>query len=49
VLVARCISGGRVSVVGLRLPEDEEAAVALTRWQAFRRRLAEIWASVAGV
>ena len=24
VLVARSISGGRVSVVGLRLPEDEE-------------------------
>jgi cell volume regulation protein A len=49
VLVARSISGGRVSVIGLRLPEDEEAAVALTRWQAFRRKLAEIWASVAGV
>ena len=31
VLVARSISGGRVSVVGLRLPEDEEAAVPLTR------------------
>jgi cell volume regulation protein A len=49
VLVARSISGGRVSVVGLRLPEDEEAAVPLTRAQKFRRKLAEIWSSVAGV
>ena len=43
VLVARSISGGRVNVVGLRLPEDEEAAVPLTRRQKFRRKLAEIW------
>ena len=49
VLVARSISGGRVNVVGLRLPEDEEAAVPLTRRQKFRRKLAEIWSSVAGV
>ncbi|MEH2493668.1 cell volume regulation protein A [Bradyrhizobium sp. AZCC 1678] len=49
VLVARSISGGRVNVVGLRLPEDEEAAVPLTRRQAFRRKLADIWSSVAGV
>ena len=49
VLVARSISGGRVSVVGLRLPEDEEEVAPLTRWQAFRRKLADIWASVAGV
>jgi len=49
VLVARSISGGRVNVVGLRLPEDEEQAAPLTRWQAFRRKLAEIWSSVAGV
>ena len=28
VLVARSISGGRVNVVGLRLPEEEEEAVA---------------------
>jgi potassium/hydrogen antiporter len=49
VLVARSISGGRVNVIGLRLPEDEEAAVPLTRVQAFRRKLAEIWSSVAGV
>jgi len=49
VLVARSISGGRVSVVGLRLPEDEEAAVPLTRRQKFKRKLADIWSSVAGV
>jgi cell volume regulation protein A len=49
VLVARSISGGRVSVVGLRLPEDEEKVVPLTRVQKFRRKLAEIWSSVAGV
>jgi cell volume regulation protein A len=49
VLVARSISGGRVSVVGLRLPEDEEEVVALTRRQKAKRKLAEIWASVAGV
>lgn len=49
VLVARSISGGRVNVVGLRLPEDEEQAAPLTRWQAFRRKLADVWSSVAGV
>jgi len=49
VLVARSISGGRVSVVGLRLPEDEEQAVPLTRRQKFRRKLSDIWSSVAGV
>ena len=49
VLVARSIGGGRVNVVGLRLPEDEEEAVPLTRTQKFKRKLAEIWSSVAGV
>jgi len=49
VLVARSIGGGRVNVVGLRLPEDEEQAVPLTRRQKARRKLAEIWSSVAGV
>ena len=49
VLVARSISGGRVSVVGLRLPEDEEEVVPSTRRQKARRKLAEIWSSVAGV
>ena len=46
---ARSIGGGRVNVVGLRLPEDEEEIVPLTRAQKFKRRLAEIWSSVAGV
>jgi cell volume regulation protein A len=49
VLVARSISGGRVNVVGLRLPEEEEETSKLTRMQAFRRKLAEIWTSVAGI
>jgi cell volume regulation protein A len=49
VLVARSISGGRVSVVGLRLPEEEEKTVPLTRMRTFRRKLAEMWASVAGI
>jgi potassium/hydrogen antiporter len=49
VLVARSISGGRVNLVGLRLPEDEEEKPKLTRMQAFGRKLGEIWASVAGI
>jgi cell volume regulation protein A len=49
VLVARHLSGGRVSVVGLRLPEDEEATAPLTRRAALRRRLAELWSQVAGI
>jgi cell volume regulation protein A len=49
VLVARSISGGRVSVIGLRLPEEEDVAVPPTRLQRFRRKLAEIWSQVAGV
>ena len=50
VLVARSISGsGRVNVIGLRLPEDEEVAASLTRRQALKRKLVDIWSSVAGV
>jgi cell volume regulation protein A len=49
VLVARSISGGRVNMVGLRLPEEEEDAVPLTRMQAFKCKLADLWSSVAGV
>ena len=49
VLVARSISGGRVNVVGLRLPEEDETPPPLTRSQALRRKLAELWTSVAGV
>jgi cell volume regulation protein A len=49
VLVARSISGGRVSIVGLRLPEEEEEAAALTRMALLRRKLSEMWSSVAGI
>jgi potassium/hydrogen antiporter len=49
VLVARSISGGRVSVVGLRLPEDEDGAAAPTRMVTVKRKLGELWTSVAGI
>jgi potassium/hydrogen antiporter len=49
VLVARSISGGRVNVVGLRLPEEEDEKPELTRWESFRRKLADVWAQVAGI
>jgi cell volume regulation protein A len=49
VLVARSIGGGRVNVVGLRLPEEEEEPAPLTRTQTWKRKLADIWSSVAGV
>ena len=49
VLVARSISGGRVNVVGLRLPEGEEAKESLTRLEKLRRKLAELWSQVAGI
>jgi cell volume regulation protein A len=49
VLVARNLGGGRVNVVGLRLPEDEDEATPLTRTQTLKRKLAGIWSSVAGV
>ena len=48
VLVARSIGGGRVNVVGLRLPEDDEESEPLTRVERLKRKLAEIWSSVAG-
>jgi potassium/hydrogen antiporter len=48
-LVARNLSGGRVNVVGLRLPEDEDELVPLTRMQSFRQKLGEVWTSVAGI
>jgi potassium/hydrogen antiporter len=48
VLVARSISGGRVNIVGLRLPEEEGPAP-LTRMQSLKRRLREFWTSVAGI
>jgi potassium/hydrogen antiporter len=49
VLVARSISGGRVNVVGLRLPEDVEKAAPLTRLGLLKRKLSEVWSSVAGI
>jgi len=49
VLVARSISGGRVNVVGLRLPEEEDEKAELTRFQSFKRKLADVWAQVAGI
>jgi potassium/hydrogen antiporter len=48
VLVARSISGGRVNVVGLRLPEEEEDAAPPTRMGSLKRKLSERWSSVAG-
>ncbi len=49
VLVARSISGGRVNVVGLRLPEDEDEAAPPTRMESVKRKLGEMWTSVAGI
>ena len=49
VLVARSIGGGRVNVVGLRLPEEEEVAAPLARLARFKRKLSEVWSQVAGV
>ena len=44
-----CNACRRVNVVGLRLPEEDEAPAPLTRRQALQKRLAELWTSVAGV
>jgi potassium/hydrogen antiporter len=49
VLVARSIGGGRVNVVGLRLPEDEEAAPPPTSAARWKRKLARAWSSVADI
>jgi cell volume regulation protein A len=49
VLVARSLGGGRVNVVGLRLPEDEEEPASLTRGASIKRKLARMWKSVAGI
>jgi cell volume regulation protein A len=48
VLVARSLGGGRVNVVGLRLPEDEVPVVRLTPGGTLKLRAAEIWASLSG-
>jgi cell volume regulation protein A len=47
--VARSLSGGRVNVIGLRLPEDQEEAVPLTRMASLKARLSKMWSSVAGI
>jgi cell volume regulation protein A len=49
VLVARSISGGRVNVVGLRLPEEEDEAMSPTLIATVKRKLEELWTSVAGI
>ncbi|WP_441244715.1 potassium/proton antiporter [Tardiphaga sp. 768_D3_N2_1] len=48
-LVARSLGGGRVNVVGLRLPEDEEPAPPkLTRRQALKAKLKRGWTTLSG-
>jgi potassium/hydrogen antiporter len=49
VLVARSISGGRVNVIGLRLPEEQEEESQTTRLDALKRKLKAFWSSVAGI
>ena len=48
-LVARSLSGGRVNVVGLRLPEEHEETAPLTPLAALKERLRKVWSSVAGL
>src|SRR5262245_6589425 len=47
-LVARSISGGRVNIVGLRLPEEDDS-VRPTRIESVKRKLGELWTSLAGI
>jgi cell volume regulation protein A len=49
VLVARNLGGGRVNVVGLRLPEDEDDAPPPSRLQKAKRKLSEVWSTLSGV
>ena len=50
VLVARSISGGRVNMIGLRLPEDPEEVPPPTPPLALlKQKLAGFWSSVAGI
>ncbi|QLH69604.1 potassium/proton antiporter [Rhodopseudomonas palustris] len=49
VLVARSLGGGRVNVVGLRLPEEEDEAPTPTRLTKVRTKLSEVWSLLAGV
>jgi cell volume regulation protein A len=48
-LVARSLGGGRVNVVGLRLPEDEDPAPPkLTRRQTLKAKLKRGWTTLSG-
>lgn len=49
VLVARSLGGGRVNVVGLRLPEDDDEAPPPTRLAKVKTKLSEVWSLLAGV
>jgi cell volume regulation protein A len=52
VLVARSLGGGRVNVVGLRLPEDEDDTPPpppLSRYGVAKRKLADAWSSLSGI
>ncbi|MCP9628125.1 potassium/proton antiporter [Rhodopseudomonas palustris] len=49
VLVARSLGGGRVNVVGLRLPEDEDDAPPPSRRQRLQRKLSNVWSALSGV
>jgi hypothetical protein len=41
--------GGRHTAIGLRLPEEEGDAPPPTRVQMLKRKLGELWTSVAGI
>ena len=49
VLVARSLGGGRVNVIGLRLPEDEVVVPKMTTGKALRWRLSRAWIHLFGV
>ncbi|WP_346296172.1 potassium/proton antiporter [Rhodopseudomonas sp. P1] len=49
VLVARSLGGGRVNVVGLRLPEEEDEAPPPTRLTKLKSKLSDVWSALAGV
>jgi cell volume regulation protein A len=49
VLVARSLGGGRVNVVGLRLPEEEDEAPPPTRLAKLKSKLSDVWSALAGV
>ena len=49
VLVARSLGGGRVNLVGLRLPEEEDEAPPPTRLTKLKSKLSDVWSALAGV